>query len=478
MSPTRPLKRARVNERSRPESAASFSFEKHGLSTTTAQGKFAFKWLLSGKPVEQFFSEQFEKCPFLQENEPSKFQELISVGMIQDLVLSGKLCYGSDIDVTRYNSRVGRETLNEGVGQYANKEVWARLTKSGCSVRLLRPQEHSDALWRLCAHLECFLGCAVGANAYLTPAKSQGFAPHFDDIDAFVCQVHGRKRWRVYGPRPDKLDDLPRASSVDFSPEDIEECEVLYDRILKPGDMLYLPRGTIHQAECPEDGDAEGSVLDRGSLHVTISAFQQWTWADLLLESFEVAVRSAAAEDRALRRTLPLRFSDFSGISKGDARKQQREWFEKMVQGMIRRVAKKYPTDAAGDALAARFMRRRLPPPPRKQEKHGRKAGQAQLKSMVRAVGAGVARVIMDNSKGGDGLPRVVHCLNNTRSAGETPLEEAEVSCLPEEAFAVDFAIGRYPEPVMVKDLPLDNKDDRVELARGLIDMGILEVVL
>ncbi len=29
----------------------------------------------------------------------------------------------------------------------------------------------------------------AGANAYLTPPGSQGFAPHWDDIDALVLQV-------------------------------------------------------------------------------------------------------------------------------------------------------------------------------------------------------------------------------------------------------------------------------------------------
>ena len=40
---------------------------------------------------------------------------------------------------------------------------------------------------------------------YLTPAGSQGFAPHYDDIDAFVLQLEGRKHWKVYSPRYDSL---------------------------------------------------------------------------------------------------------------------------------------------------------------------------------------------------------------------------------------------------------------------------------
>ena len=41
----------------------------------------------------------------------------------------------------------------------------------------------------------------VHPSSYLTPAHSQGFAPHYDDIEAFVLQLEGKKHWRLYSPR-------------------------------------------------------------------------------------------------------------------------------------------------------------------------------------------------------------------------------------------------------------------------------------
>ena len=49
------------------------------------------------------------------------------------------------------------------------------------------------------SNLEHEFGCMVGSNAYLTPGgnTNQGFAPHYDDIEALILQLEGYKHWRV-----------------------------------------------------------------------------------------------------------------------------------------------------------------------------------------------------------------------------------------------------------------------------------------
>ena len=63
--------------------------------------------------------------------------------------------------------------------------------------------------------------------------------------------------------------------------------------VLNAGDVLYMPRGTIHQAT---------AMPDVHSLHVTVSTYHQNTWADALELAVVAAVRSAAAESLPLRR--------------------------------------------------------------------------------------------------------------------------------------------------------------------------------
>jgi lysine-specific demethylase/histidyl-hydroxylase NO66 len=51
---------------------------------------------------------------------------------------------------------------------------------------------------------------------YLTPPGTQGFAPHYDDVEVFILQLEGKKRWRLYEPRTTQ-EKLPRFSSPNFS---------------------------------------------------------------------------------------------------------------------------------------------------------------------------------------------------------------------------------------------------------------------
>lgn len=98
----------------------------------------------------------------------------------------------------------------------------------------------------------------VGANVYLTPPNSQGFALHYDDIEAFVLQIEGQEEWLLYPPRSDG-EVLPRELSAN-----LQENEIGAPRLqctLKPGDMLYFPRGWIHQAR---------TVDGQHSLHITL----------------------------------------------------------------------------------------------------------------------------------------------------------------------------------------------------------------
>jgi ribosomal protein L16 Arg81 hydroxylase len=103
----------------------------------------------------------------------------------------------------------------------------------------------SDAIERRLAH-------SVGVNAYLSFGQGGALEPHWDLHDVLVLQIHGSKRWRSYG--------TPISHPVEnCKPEDVPS-EIVWEDLLKPGDLLYLPRGEVHEA----------IVKETSSVHLTI----------------------------------------------------------------------------------------------------------------------------------------------------------------------------------------------------------------
>lgn len=98
----------------------------------------------------------------------------------------------------------------------------------------------------------------------------------------------------MYAPRAES-ELLPLHSSPDLSREELGE--LLYETVLQPGDVLYMPRGTVHEAQ---------SLEDCHSLHITLSVNQRNSWADFLRVALPQAVELAAEEDWKLRSTLPF----------------------------------------------------------------------------------------------------------------------------------------------------------------------------
>jgi hypothetical protein len=121
-------------------------------------------------------------------------------------------------------------------------------------------------LARYCRELEAFFGHPVQANAYYTPARSQGLPVHHDTHDVLVLQVSGSKRWLVYDP----VFELPLKHQR-YRAEMGGPGPTLMDVVLRAGDTLYLPRGWLHEA----------LTSDEDSLHLTVG-MSVITWLDAL----------------------------------------------------------------------------------------------------------------------------------------------------------------------------------------------------
>jgi lysine-specific demethylase/histidyl-hydroxylase NO66 len=96
--------------------------------------------------------------------------------------------------------------------------------------------------------LEREFAARVAANAYCSFKGVQAFQTHFDLHDVFALQVEGEKTWRVYESRADApVTPLPPGDEVEKWLT-ASRGKVLFEADMKPGDVLYLPRGQYHDA--------------------------------------------------------------------------------------------------------------------------------------------------------------------------------------------------------------------------------------
>jgi hypothetical protein len=149
--------------------------------------------------------------------------------------------------------------------------------------------EMHPPLGRFCRGLERVFLHAVQANVYLTPPNAQGFRAHYDTHDVLVLQVRGLKRWRLWTHQPVRHPTVRTPwSGADKQLPD-EEPRVL---VMRPGDVLYVPRGVLHDAATEDETDV--------SLHVTVGLLEP-AWADALRAALDVM----EVQDPALREAFP-----------------------------------------------------------------------------------------------------------------------------------------------------------------------------
>jgi len=106
----------------------------------------------------------------------------------------------------------------------------------------------------LCQQIETALGGKVQANLYLSSKRKQGFKVHFDTHDVFAVHVEGEKVWHVFEGRAE--DPIAHDMFKSLSQEHHERAkgDLWREVRLKPGDILYLPRGQYHYALADDGG--------------------------------------------------------------------------------------------------------------------------------------------------------------------------------------------------------------------------------
>jgi len=429
-------------------------------------GDHALEWMIGPIEPAEFYKSYWEQKPLLvKRSDAGYYKTVFSTKALEKIIKEQRVLYGKNLDVTSYDG--GKRETHNPEGRVFPAVLWD-FYNNGCSIRMLNPQTFHAGVWRLCATLHEHFQNMVGANVYLTPPGTQGFAPHWDDVEVFMLQLEGRKHWRLYGPRCEE-ERLPRHSSANLEQEDLGSP--ILETTLEPGDLLYFPRGTIHQGDC---------LPDQHSLHITISTYQRNSWTDLLSSLLPAALATASRRDPRYRAGLPRELLLNAGRGRaGPGRKQSEVTLRNLLHDLVDHAS----LDAASDLLGKQLMRDLLPPALEAGEKartvvgdgerwHAGKSGvvnrvEVDPDTRVRLIRSTAVRLVEEEE-----TVMAYYSTENTREYHEAEEQSIEVGL--ELAPALEFLIAQYPAWTKVEQLPLPELEDRMKVAGDLWEKGIV----
>jgi bifunctional lysine-specific demethylase and histidyl-hydroxylase MINA len=159
----------------------------------------------------------------------------------------------------------------------------------GASLVLNEVETLTPGMKRIAEVLAREPGGKVQANLYCSWRQRQAFDVHFDTHDVFAMQIAGEKVWRIYQRHFKDPINHPAFKQIDQRAHEANKGALLMEVTMRPGDLIYIPRGFYHEA-LAETG---------ATVHVSFSVVTM-IGLDVISLLFEHAVR-----DEVFRATLP-----------------------------------------------------------------------------------------------------------------------------------------------------------------------------
>jgi ribosomal protein L16 Arg81 hydroxylase len=287
--------------------------------------------LIAPISVERFLGEYWDKQPLVVHREdPHNYASLLTLADI-DSIIANSGFDESDLRIVKDGQETKLGKLVEGTveGKTNRLEALYAQYRAGATINLVFLHEQWPPLAALCRTLATELSASLHGNVYLTPAGAQALTPHHDPHDVFVLQLYGTKNWTLHPTQT----ELPLHAQGYQLPES-GAGEPVMDFVLAPGDLAYLPRGTVHAAK----------ANDQASLHLTIG-MTPMVWADVIRKALDEVL----AGDVAFRTALPPGF-----VEQGGPRKLANRTLADLLDGLAGRIDPAAAVEAAADVMSRR----------------------------------------------------------------------------------------------------------------------------
>ncbi len=158
----------------------------------------------------------------------------------------------NNLSMSRDSDAIPKERYSDGV--FVDPSLVKEEFQAGGAITFRAAHLFFPEVARLADRFENAWNCEAQGNLYVAPAGSNATQPHFDPHELFIFQLKGEKVWHLFEGGyyfPETHDGFDPCRHPIGQP---------YKSIrLSEGDILFLPRGTVHQP-----------VADTASMHLAL----------------------------------------------------------------------------------------------------------------------------------------------------------------------------------------------------------------
>lgn len=399
------------------------------LAEQSRMTEFSFDRLMHPFDPGRFLAEHWENEPLLIARDDSRYYASLFSAAELESILQYARPGPHDVRVVRDQVELAPDRYRHLDGGINMNQLY-KAYGEGNTVVINGLQRFAPRLARLGLELQDLLNFAVEFNAYLTPSRSQGLHPHFDTHDVFVLQIEGTKTWHLYGAAEHcpLLATFQPVIPVATLPEPSRVVE------LSAGDLLYVPRGHVHDA----------LTTSKHSLHITIGIYPT-QWLDLLV----TALTNLSLTDLRFRRALPVGYLNHPS---------RRDEVATGMHELIKVFADKASSDLVFDVLTDQLIRKTTPVADEQF---------ASVETAVAAISAGTRLVKRDHMRCrvyASGETASIHFPGNTIKASH----EYREALLWVAATTSVFTVGELPDSL--------DPGRKIMLAQRLVRGGLLRL--
>ena len=214
---------------------------------------------LKEKFGDSFFKNHFSKNYLYKPNFIENFENIMSLDILDEILSKTNIWNNHNfimmldkkkINFTDYSSP-SLDTNGQNLRPDVNKVQ--NLVSRGASIILNDIQKHNLNLLKFVDELQKLTNGRCQGNLYFSMASHQAFGPHFDLHDVFAIHFEGEKVWNIYENTEKSPINHP-VFKLSGDERRKRAGKIIEQVTLKPGDLLYIPRGQYHDALASKNG--------------------------------------------------------------------------------------------------------------------------------------------------------------------------------------------------------------------------------